>query len=177
MKVFTLGTAGRQHYDFTKILNKYGIQVVIDVRRSPASPQHPQFNRDSLQMLCASQGADYIFLGADLGANLDHEVKPGRTDYRGPPDPALRDWLASDEYRRCVSIIATKAEKRATCVLCSELLPGECQRQYLARSLAEKGFEISHIVDETRLWTPPSDDRRAGRPRYRKPRHYANQGK
>ena len=95
MKVFTLGTAGRQHYDFTKILNKYGIQVVIDIRRNPTMPQSPQFSRDSLQMLCASQRADYVFLGNDLSRNLTAELRPS-----APPDRfALRDWLASAEFR------------------------------------------------------------------------------
>jgi uncharacterized protein (DUF488 family) len=155
MKVFTLGTAGRQHYDFTKVLNKYGVQVVMDIRRSPASPQSPQFNRDSLQMLCASQRADYVFLGNDLGRSLSAELRPS-----DPPDRyPLRDWLASDGFQQALRIIAAKAERRATCILCSERLPDDCQRSYVAQELARLGFEIVHIVDETRVWSPPSATR------------------
>lgn len=159
MRVFTLGTASRQHFDFTKILNKYGIQVIMDIRRSPASPQSPQFNRDSLQMLCASQRADYIFLGNDLGRNLSAELRPS-----GSPDRfALRDWLASPEFQQTLKIIAGKAERRVTCILCSERLPDDCQRFYLARELAKLGFETAHVIDETRIWSPPSPERPATR--------------
>jgi len=153
MKVFTLGTASRQHYDFTKILNKYGIQVVMDVRRSPASPQSPQFNRDSLQMLCASQRADYVFLGNDLGRNLNAELRPSSQ----PDRFALRDWLASTEFQQTLKIIAAKAERRVTCILCSERLPDDCQRFYVALDLVRLGFETAHIIDETRIWSPPTD--------------------
>jgi len=170
MKVFTLGTANRQHYDFTKILGKYGIQVIMDIRRSPASPQSPQFSRDSLQMLCASQKADYVFLGNDLGRNLPTELRP--SDH--PERFVLRDWQTSDEFQQTLKIIAGKAGKRVTCILCSERLPDDCQRLYLAEELSRLGFEVAHILDESRLWSPPPVDQRAGqfRPRgsVRRPR-------
>jgi uncharacterized protein (DUF488 family) len=159
MRIFTLGTAGRQHFDFTKILNKYGIQIVMDIRRSPASPQSPQFNRDSLQMLCASQRADYLFLGNDLGRSLSVELRPSAL----PDRFALRDWLASAEFQQTLKIIAGKAERRATCILCAERLPDDCQRFYLAQELAKLGFGVSHIIDETRIWSPPAAEQQPTR--------------
>lgn len=169
MKVFTLGTAGRQHFDFTKILSKYGIQVVFDLRRSPASPQMPQFNRDSLRMLCASQNADYIFLGHDLGGPRDKELKPPSGDFRRGPEPEVRDWLATDEFKRCVAMIADKAGKRATCILCTERLPVDCQRWFLAQALLERKIEVVHILDEAHLWTPPPPSARPPTPNPNRP--------
>jgi len=162
MKIFTLGTANRQHFEFTKTLNKYGIQVVLDIRRSPASPQAPQFNRDSLQMLCVSQKADYIYLGNELNRGLASEgchdtLRPsGLNDRQGMARIPLKDWLASEEVQRTIKIIAAKAEKRVTCVLCSERLPSDCQRMFLAEEMSKLGFEIVHILDESQLWTPPA---------------------
>jgi uncharacterized protein (DUF488 family) len=172
LKIFTLGTADRQHFQFTKILNKCGVQVVFDVRRSPSSPQSPQFNRDSLRLLCASQNADYIYLGPELGAGDGFEPRPHGDGTRPPADPLVRDWLASPEFQRCVGIIAGKADKRVTCILCSERLPGDCQRIFLSQALARKGFEIAHILDETTLWTPPAAPAgRRSRPAHRSRRH------
>jgi uncharacterized protein (DUF488 family) len=170
MKVFTLGTANRQHFDFTKILNKYGIQVVIDIRRNPTMPQSPQFSRDSLQMLCASQKADYVYLGNDLGRNLPAELRPSEPTDRF----VLKEWQTSSEFQQVVRIVAAKAEKRVTCILCSERLPDDCQRFFLTQELARLGFEVAHILDETRIWSPtPARPARQGfRPRVwnRRPR-------
>jgi uncharacterized protein (DUF488 family) len=177
MRIYTLGTADRQHYEFTKVLNKYGIQVVFDIRRSPTSPQAPQFNRDSLLRLCASQNADYVYLGNSLGGPASGELRPHDSDYRGHSDAATRDWLASDEFKRCVAIIAGKADKRVTCVLCTERLPDCCHRMFVAGALAGRGFEVAHILDETWLWTPPSPG--SERPRHQRPRtaeHRSNSG-
>jgi uncharacterized protein (DUF488 family) len=151
MKVFTLGTANRQHFDFTKILNKYGIQVVMDIRRSPASPQSPQFSRDSLQLLCASQKSDYIYLGNDLGRSLSAELRPSEPTDRF----VLKEWQTSAEFQQVLRIVSAKAEKRVVCILCSERLPDDCQRFFLAQELVKLRFEVAHILDETRLWTPP----------------------
>ncbi|MEO0107978.1 MAG: DUF488 family protein, partial [candidate division WOR-3 bacterium] len=87
MIIFTLGTADRPHFEFTKILSKYRIQVLLDIRPSPASPQAPQFNRDSLQLLCASQGADYVYLGNDFAGQLKTELRPAGAAPVGKPAP------------------------------------------------------------------------------------------
>jgi len=181
MKVFTLGTADRQHYEFTKILNKHGIQVIFDVRRSPASPQSPQFSRDSLQRLCASQNTDYIYLGNDLGGPPGVELRPHEERRREkgerrnssfvlyPLSFILSSWLASNEFKRCLGIIAGKAERRVTCVLCTERLPSNCHRMFFSDALSARGFEIVHILDEAGLWVPPqSRPRRVSEKRNRK---------
>jgi uncharacterized protein (DUF488 family) len=167
VKLFTLGTADRHHFDFTKILNKYRLQVILDIRHSPTSPRAPQFNRDSLQMLCASQGADYVYLGNDFVGQLDTELRPAA---RSHPDPAvrtrLREWLAGPEFRRILEIAARKAQTRVTCLLCRERNPDDCHRMFLAEELVTRGYAVEHILDETRLWVPPParQTRRPDRP-------------
>lgn len=156
MKIYTLGTASRQHYEFTKILSKYGIQIVLDLRVTTLSSNAPQFNRDSLQMLCASQRSEYVYLGNEVGRNLTVEFRPAQEGRLTPLERSrLRDWQASDEFRRAVDIISEKAKTRVTCVLCTERAPSDCHRLYLADALAKKGLEIVHILDESSLWNRP----------------------
>jgi uncharacterized protein (DUF488 family) len=166
MKVFTLGTAGRQHFEFTKLLNKYGIQVVLDIRRSPASPQAPQFNRDSLQMLCASQRAEYIYLGNDFAGGQEAELRPNQLDPDDGRDRmTVKDWQASDGFQRVLKIVAAKAATRVTCILCTERNPDDCHRLFLANELARSGLETVHVLAESVLWTPGPARRRPARPR------------
>ncbi len=139
MKVFTIGTDHRTHYDFARLLVKYGIEVLFDVRRTPESREE-HFRRDGLQALAAGQGIDYIYMGNELG---------------GPRDESYGQWTGSDEFKRGIDIIRSKAAKRACCVLCAERTPENCHRRVIAEYLVKQGIEVVHILDETSIWTPP----------------------
>jgi uncharacterized protein (DUF488 family) len=141
MKVFTIGTDHRTHYDFARLLLKYGIEVVFDVRRTPES-REDHFRRDGLQALTAGQGIDYIFMGNELG---------------GPRDEGMAQWTASDEFRRGIDIIRGKAAKRVCCILCAERTPENCHRRVIADHLTRQQIEVVHILDETTTWSPPPE--------------------
>jgi len=139
MRVFTIGTDHRKPYDFTRILLKYGVEVVFDVRRMPES-QEDYFRRDGLQALTSAQGIDYVYLGNELGA---------------PRDMSNSKWTSSDEFRRGIDIIRNKAGKRACCILCAERFPEHCHRLIITDELRKSGIEAVHILDETTTWQPP----------------------
>lgn len=138
MRVFTIGTDHRKQFDFTRILWKFGIQVVFDVRRMPEA-QEEHFRRDGLQSTCAAQGMDYIYLGNELG---------------GPIREDLRSWISGDEFKRGLSIIRNKAAKRVCCILCAERLPEHCHRRHIAELLTKDGIEVVHILDENEVLNP-----------------------
>ncbi len=149
MKVFTIGTDHRTHFDFARLLVKYGIEVLFDVRRTPES-REDYFRRDGLQSLAAGQGIDYVFLGNELG---------------GPRDERSGPWTGGDEFRRGIDIIRGKAARRACCILCAERTPENCHRRLIAEHLVREGIEVVHIIDETSVWTPPPDRPRPPAPR------------
>ncbi len=151
MRIFTLGTAHRPQHDFTRILVKYGIQSVFDVRRVPES-REDHFRRSGLQALCSSQGIDYIYLGNELG---------------GPRDGNYKAWVATDQFRRWFSVIRNKLEKRVCCILCAERSPEMCHRRVIGDQLAGQDIEVVHLLDETSTWQPKPRTRRpfpVGRP-------------
>ena len=148
MRLFTVGTDHRKSYDFTRILFKHGVEVVFDIRRSPEAPEE-HFRRAGLQALLAGQHIDYVFLGNELGG-----PQPGQ----GGP------WLASDESRRGVDIIHTKAGRRVCCILCTERTPEHCHRLEVGRELARQGIEVVHLLDENSFWQPPPVQPRPNRP-------------
>ena len=158
MKVFTIGTDHRTHYDFARLLLKYGVEVLFDVRRTPESREE-HFCRNGLQALAAGQGMDYIYLGNELG---------------GPWSEGTERWTDSDEFGRGVDIIRSKAARRVCCILCAERTPENCHRLTIGRHLAKQGIEVVHILDETSVWTPPPERPRSptGARQNRNRRHY-----
>jgi len=160
MKVFTIGTDHRTHYDFARLLVKYGVEVLFDVRRTPESREE-YFRRDGLQALAAGQGIDYVYMGNELG---------------GPRDEDHRQWTGSDEFKRGLDIIRSKASRRACCVLCAERTPEDCHRRVIGEYLSKQGIEVVHILDEASVWTappprprPPTPAPRPGRGHWRRP--------
>lgn len=153
MKVFTIGTDHRTHYDFARLLLKYGVEVLFDVRRTPES-REDYFRRDGLQALAAGQGIDYLFMGNELG---------------GPRDQSYPQWTGGDEFKRGVDIIRSKAARRVCCILCAERPPENCHRLLIADHLTRLGIEVVHIIDETTVWTPPPERPRPPAPA--RPRH------
>jgi len=156
MKVFTIGTDHRTHYDFARLLTKYGVEVIFDVRRTPEA-REDHFRRDGLQALAASQGVDYIFMGNELG---------------GPRENDYQVWTSADEFKRGIDIIRNKVARRACCILCAERTPENCHRRTIAEHLSKQGIEVVHILDETSVWTapPPRPPSPAPRPGPRGPR-------
>ncbi|MEO0086021.1 MAG: DUF488 domain-containing protein [candidate division WOR-3 bacterium] len=140
MRLYTIGTDHRRPYDFARLLCKYGIQVVFDVRPLPEATE-AHFRRDGLQALAATQRADYVFFGNELG---------------GPGNASMAEWLGSDGFRRGIDIIRHKALTRVCCILCSERSPEFCHRRQIADELARAGIEVVHILDEGVFWQPPS---------------------
>ncbi|MFO7676028.1 MAG: DUF488 domain-containing protein [bacterium] len=139
MRVFTLGTGDRHPLDFSRILAKYGIESVFDIRRLPLHEEG--FDRDALTRLCAAAGVGYVFLGNELG--IEHNY---------------RAWAASEPLGRWLGIIRRKLEQRAVCLLCREPSPERCRRRVIAEKLAADGVEVIHILDDVRQWRPAPGD-------------------
>lgn len=153
MRIFTLGTNHRPHYEFTRLLFKYGIQVVFDVRRNPES-QEEHFCRGPLEALLSANRINYVFFGNELG---------------GPHDGNLKAWQKSDEFQRGVALIARKVPLRVCCILCAERSPEHCHRLVIAEHLARQGIEVVHLLAENETWQPAA---RRPTPDHRRHRHH-----
>ena len=138
MKIFTLGTSKREVYEFAKVLSKYQLEVIFDVRRFPTS-QFPHFKRQNLQKLCESEGVEYIYLGNELSGNRNMGYK---------------EHIKTQEFKRGIAILKRTAKSRAICILCAERTPLHCHRRFIAEELMKEGFEIIHILDENKIWQP-----------------------
>ena len=136
MKIYTLGTAGREPYEFTKILNKYRIDILIDVRRYPHS-KFPHFNREKMEKLCKENKVEYLYLGNELG---------------GIRKESYDDFMETEEFKRGIEIVKKLAKSKVLCLLCTEKYPARCHRFRISNKLKEEDFEVIHIVDIDRIW-------------------------
>jgi uncharacterized protein (DUF488 family) len=134
--IFTLGTSNRSWGEFINLLRAHKIEMVIDVRSFPTS-KFVHFKRESMNPALAEAGFGYFYLGKELGG------------YRKEGYEAYTQTLP------ClvgIELLERMSSRCRAAVLCAERLPWRCHRRFIGRSLQERGWEVTHIIDEKRVW-------------------------
>ena len=132
--VYTVGHSNRTINEFLKLLRKYDIRVIVDVRRFPTSSKYPYFSLKNLKGILESQDIKYIWLGSELGGYRDG----GYLKY-------MESNIFKKGLKRLIQIIESHKENVA--IMCSEKFWFKCHRRFIANELARKGYRIIHIVD------------------------------
>lgn len=138
--ILTVGHANHSLERLLELLSMHGITAVADVRSSPYSRLHPEFNRESLAAALRGQDVAYVFLGRELGARTKDPAcyEDGRVQYRR---------LARTElFRSGLERVLAGAESHRVALLCAEKEPLACHRTVLlARELEALGAAVEHI--------------------------------
>ena len=134
--IFSLGTSNRRWEEFIRLLRAYGIEMVIDVRSFPTS-KFVHFKQESMNPSLAEAGFGYYFLGKELGG------------YRQGGYEAYTQTLP---YLAGMELLERMSSRCRAAILCAERLPWRCHRRFIGRSLQERGWKVTHIIDEERVW-------------------------
>ena len=125
------------------LLRLAGVSAIADVRSTPFSRRFPWFSGKNLAATLAQHGMAYLAYGEALG---------GR-----PRDAALyRDGVADYEamarqrdFQIALDRLTGEGVRHRVCLMCAEREPLDCHRCLLvARSLAERGLTIGHILHD-----------------------------
>lgn len=135
MKVYTIGHSTRSFESLLNLLRRYGIDLVIDVRRFPTSKRFPHFNKDELERNLERNGIKYI-----------HFPKLG-----GFREEGYEAYSKSEEFKEAIEELRKVMENKTPAILCSELLWFRCHRRYIAEVLVNLGYPVIHILDEKRV--------------------------
>lgn len=138
--IYTAGTSTRSPEEFLALLERHGIRAVLDVRRFPSSRRFPHFNRAELFRRLADAGIEYCYLGEELG---------------GFRNGGYKEYMATPAFTKGVGRLTRLAADAPSAVMCSEFLPWKCHRRFIAAHLAAAGWQVVHILDERRTWSPP----------------------
>jgi uncharacterized protein (DUF488 family) len=144
-ELLTIGHSDHAWDPFIEMLRLHGIKAVADVRSSPFSARHPQFNRDHLESGLRSAGIWYVFLGKELGARRSERecYVNGVARYdRIAQTPAFRAGLdrLKSGIQRCRIVL-----------MCAERDPLECHRTILVCRHLRAVAQIAHIFADGTL--------------------------
>lgn len=138
-RIYTVGHGARSPDEMKRILEAHGVKVIVDVRRFPKSTKFPHFNREAIEEWLSGAGIKYVWLGDKLGGYR----KGGYEAYMDTPE-----FESGIEELECIARVEPVA------VMCAERFPWRCHRRFIAAALQRRGWEITHIIDEAKTWTP-----------------------
>jgi len=137
--IYTVGTSTRMLDEFLGLLQEHDIEEAVDVRSFPTSVRFPHFKRDHLAKGLESAGIHYTYLGKELGGFR----KGGYADY-----------METDSFGKGLERLEEIGKGKRAAFLCSERFPWKCHRRWIAGRLAERGWQIIHIIGKGKVWIP-----------------------
>ena len=123
--------------DFVKILKKFGIEVIVDVRHFPTSKKFPWFCKENLENELKKEGIKYIWM-EELGG-----FKKG----------GYINYTKTEEYKKGIEKLLQITKKNRVAVMCAEILWWRCHRRFIADTLLSMGKKVAHIYNENKVET------------------------
>jgi len=118
---------------------------VADVRRSPGSRKHPQFNGANLEGSLREAGIGYRHF-PDLGGRRKKRADGSpNTAWRVEAFNAYADHMQTAEFRQALAELEVGAQDTPTTIMCAEALPWRCHRRLIADALAARGWTVFDI--------------------------------
>lgn len=141
IELFTIGHSSMEEGEFTGLLRKNGVNLLIDVRSQPVSGRFPQFNGSVLAKALESNGIAYLFMGEELGGRPDDPAAYG-------PDGVVNYRTRRKSYAFTAGIerVEREAGNQRVALMCAEEDPLECHRfLMICPELVAMGIRPLHI--------------------------------
>ncbi|WP_048093075.1 DUF488 family protein [Geoglobus acetivorans] len=147
--IYTFGHSNRSFDEFLRILKRFKIAVLADVRRFPGS-KFDHFRKEYLEKALPDNGIEYVWfekLGGYRGKVLENS--PNRAiESEGFRNYA--DHMLTEEFRLAAEMLAEMARGKRVAIMCAEKLYWKCHRMFLSDYfVAVLGFEVIHVIDLT----------------------------
>jgi uncharacterized protein (DUF488 family) len=145
VRLWTIGHSTRSLEEFIDILNEYGVEAIIDVRRFPASRRYPHFNRAEFEASLAATGMAYLWL-PELGGRRTPAKDSINTGLHSQAFRGYADYMQSEEFRNGIERLKAAASARRAAVMCAEAVWWRCHRSLIADYLKAEGADVIHIM-------------------------------
>ncbi len=149
MLIYTVGHSTRTVEEFKKLLQRYRVELLLDVRTVPKSRHVPHFNSEILMRSLGDQGIEYRHL-KQLGG-LRKPAKDSRnTGWRNLSFRGFADYMQTVEFQKALAQVMELVVTKSVALMCAEAVPWRCHRSLIADALLSlHRAEVRHIISET----------------------------
>lgn len=146
--LYTIGHSQHNIEYFIYMLQKYGINYVLDVRSTPHSQFAENYNLENIKIALKKAGVEYSFMGSYFGArseDINLYSKDGYLDFE--------KTRKSVKFQNGVNnVLKGIQEGNRITLMCTEKDPIECHRAIMvARTFHEKKINVQHILPDGSL--------------------------
>lgn len=142
-EIYTVGYASFNIEEFIKVLKKYNINCVIDVRSNPNSKFYADYNKDALTCILKKNNIYYRNYVNEFGARQENSkyYTDGYLDFS--------KFTKSEAFQSGMSKLIESMKKNYVFVLmCAEKDPATCHRNIMiAREFYKLGYKVNNILE------------------------------
>lgn len=145
---YTVGHSTRTLQEFSELLRKATVELVVDIRSIPRSRTNPQYNRDTVGESLAAFGVSYVDLpelgglrgkSSQVAANVNGM-------WRNRSFHNYADYALSDAFRAGLERLIAMGRSQRCTVMCAEMLWWRCHRRIVADHLLARGEAVFHLI-------------------------------
>jgi len=145
--IHTIGHSTRAIELFIELLRAHRIELLVDVRRWPASRRYPQFNREALSGTLLDNGVGFLWR-QDLGGFRKPAPLSPNIGWRVGAFRAYADFMLTPGFETIMNEMESLALSERIAIMCAEALPWRCHRQLIADAFLVRGRSVRHIMDD-----------------------------
>lgn len=141
-KILTIGYGNRSIQSFIQLLQKFDVDILVDVRTTPFSRYLPDYRSQKLELHLVNSNIRYLFIGNELGGKPSDVTcyTDGKVDYT-KIQSKLFFLKGIEEVKSLVD-----NDGLTIALMCAEQSPVQCHRKWLIGDyLQERGYEVLHI--------------------------------
>jgi uncharacterized protein (DUF488 family) len=145
--MFTIGHSTRSIEEFIELLEKYNIELLVDIRSYPGSRRYPQFNKEQMQTWVPAHGVKYTHLEKLGGRRVKQPVDQSLID--GWTHPSFRNYagyMLTEDFENGLEKLIELSKQYKLAFMCSEAVWWKCHRRMVSDALVARGFDIEHIM-------------------------------
>ena len=145
--VYTIGHSTHSDDAFVKMLQSYGIEAVVDVRKISKSRHNPQFGEEELREHLGRHDIAYQRLEG-LGG-LRHSAKASvNTAWKNLSFRGYAEYMQTPEFKESLEKVIRIAAEKRTAIMCAEAVPWRCHRSLIADALLVRNISVVDIMSE-----------------------------
>lgn len=150
--IYTIGHSNRNFEEFLRIIEKFKIDLIVDVRRFPSS-KITHFNKEFLEN---KFGEKYLWiekLGGfrKFGKDIT-DIGIGKC-FRSEGFRAYATYiLINEEIRKILYNLLEISKNKNILLMCREKFPWNCHRKILSDWFLSKNSDVIHIIDENKFF-------------------------
>lgn len=143
-RIYTVGHSNRSADELVEILDRAGVQTLVDVRTAAGSRRNPQFMHDAMAVWLPEHGIEYVY-EHDLGGFRKGSPESVNTGWTHPAFRAYADYISTDAYATALARLEARAEQHPTCFMCAEAQWWRCHRRIISDTLTVRGWDVLHL--------------------------------